>query len=249
MNEPTWTVVLPIKRLAEAKSRLRGALAGVPHERLALALAQDTTAAVLACRRVAEVVAVTDDPEVDKALTGLGVNVVPDRPRAGLNAAFRYGASLAPRDHWVAALTADLPALRPEELAAALDTAVGRRSFVADTPGTGTVLLATPPGAPLEPWFGGGSANAHRHSGAVALTGDWPTLRRDVDTAGDLAAAALLGLGKHTAELRASMSRTDMGTAHRDPHADRDGAARGGGHAGHSRDVRPADPFRDRAAG
>ena len=32
----------------------------------------------------------------------------------------------------------------------------------------------------------------------MALTGDWPSLRRDVDTRADLAAAAALGLGPAT---------------------------------------------------
>ncbi|MFD0788098.1 2-phospho-L-lactate guanylyltransferase, partial [Micromonospora azadirachtae] len=39
MSQPRWAVVVPAKRLAAAKSRLRGALPGVPHEELALALA------------------------------------------------------------------------------------------------------------------------------------------------------------------------------------------------------------------
>ncbi|PWU44589.1 2-phospho-L-lactate guanylyltransferase, partial [Micromonospora globispora] len=38
-------------------------------------------------------------------------------------------------------------------------------------------------------------------SGALPLTGDWPTLRRDVDTADDLATATRLGLGPRTAAL------------------------------------------------
>jgi 2-phospho-L-lactate guanylyltransferase len=200
MVRVTWGVVLPVKVLGVAKSRLRGAVDEVPHERLALALAQDTAAAALACPDVAEVLAVTDDPTVAAALAALGARVAPDLPGAGLNAAFGYGASLLP-GRPVAALAADLPALRPEELAAALRTATqtaDRRHYVADAPGTGTVLLAAPVGVPLDPRFGVGSAAAHRRSGAVPLSGDWPTLRRDVDTADDLAAATRLGLGPHT---------------------------------------------------
>ncbi|TDC57227.1 2-phospho-L-lactate guanylyltransferase, partial [Micromonospora sp. KC207] len=83
----------------------------------------------------------------------------------------------------------------------------GVRRFVADAPGTGTVLLAAPPGVPLDPRFGVGSAEAHEASGALPLAGDWPTLRRDVDTATDLAAAARLGLGPRTAGLAARASR------------------------------------------
>jgi 2-phospho-L-lactate guanylyltransferase len=97
-----------------------------------------------------------------------------------------------------------LPALRPAELAEALDAAAaapGGRAFVADQPGTGTTLLAAGPARPLAPAFGPGSADAHRHGGAMPLTGGWPSLRRDVDTADDLAAARLLGTGPHLTAL------------------------------------------------
>lgn len=207
MSQPTWTVVVPVKRLAAAKSRLRGALAGVPHEELALALAADTVAAVRACPAVAEILVVTDDARVAAAARDAGARVLPDRPGAGLNPAFRHGASAA-GGGWVAGLTADLPALRPAELAAALRAVSagppGVRRFVADAPGDGTVLLAAPPGMPLDPRFGVGSADAHAASGALPLAGNWPSLRRDVDTAADLAAAARLGLGPRTAALAAA---------------------------------------------
>ncbi|MFF5171304.1 2-phospho-L-lactate guanylyltransferase [Micromonospora sp. NPDC000089] len=207
MRQPTWTVVVPVKRLAAAKSRLRGALPAVPHEELALALAADTVRAVLACPAVAGVLVITDDSRVAAVAAAEGARVVPDAPGAGLNAALRHGARVAAADGpvRVAGITADLPALRPAELAAALHAATAGsgpvRRFVADAPGTGTVLLAAPPGLPLDPRFGGGSAAAHTDSGAVPLTGDWPSLRRDVDTAADLAAAARLGLGPRTALL------------------------------------------------
>jgi len=198
-------MVVPVKRLATAKTRLRGGTPpGVPHARLVLAMAQDTVRAALACPVVAELLVVTDDPEVTAALAGLGARVVPDAPGAGLNPAIGYGAAAAPAPGWVAALAADLPALRTGELRAALAAAgragrAGRRGFVADAGGTGTTLLAAPPGVPLDPRFGPGSAARHAAAGAWALAGEWPSLRRDVDTATDLAAAERLGLGRHTA--------------------------------------------------
>ncbi|SCF32756.1 2-phospho-L-lactate guanylyltransferase [Micromonospora viridifaciens] len=201
MPDPTWTVVVPVKRLGAAKSRLRGALPGVPHEELALALAADTVRAVRACPAVGEVLVVSDDARVAAEATAAGTRVVAD-PAAGLNAAFRHGAAVAGPRAAVAGLAADLPALRPAELTAALRAVpAGVRGFVADAPGSGTVLLAAPAGVPLDPRFGVGSAAAHTASGALPLRGDWPTLRRDVDTAADLAAAARLGTGPRTAAL------------------------------------------------
>jgi len=209
----TWAVVLPVKPPAAGKSRLRGALPGVPHEALALALALDTAGAALACPEVAEVIAVTDDPAAAAELAALGARTVPDTPADGLNAAFAHGARAA-RAGNIAALAADLPALAAGELAAALRAAAtgpAVRRYAADAPGTGTVLLTAPPGVPLDPRFGAGSAAAHAASGAVPLDGRWPTLRRDVDTAADLTAAAALGLGPRTARLvgyRAGMQGT-----------------------------------------
>ncbi|MEV4499020.1 2-phospho-L-lactate guanylyltransferase [Micromonospora arborensis] len=207
MSQPRWAVVVPVKHLAAAKSRLRGALPGVPHEELALALAADTLRAVLACPAVAEALVVTDDARVAAAARAAGARVLPDGPDAGLNAAFRHGAT-GTSAGWVAGLTADLPALRPTELAGALLAAQnGRpavRRFVPDAPGSGTTLLTAPPGVPLDPRFGVGSAVAHAASGALPLSGDWPSLRRDVDTPADLTAAARLGLGPRTAALVAA---------------------------------------------
>jgi 2-phospho-L-lactate guanylyltransferase len=206
-----WVAVIPVKRLAVAKSRLRGAVPGRPHDQLVLAMARDTLAAVLGCALVERAIVVTDDPAVTSAVTAAGAERVPDGDR-GLNAALVRGARHAAGAP-VVALTADLPALRPAELAAALTqltelTAPNRRrGYVPDARGTGTVLLAARDGAPLDPRFGPGSAAAHRASGAVALLGDWPSVRQDVDTADDLAAAVALGLGTRTAALLASTGR------------------------------------------
>ena len=202
MSEADWTAVIPVKSLSAAKSRLRGAVAGSRHEELALAMVRDTVAAVAACAAVGAVLVVTDDPAAAAAVTALGARAVPDRPGAGLNAAMRFGADVAAGlDRPRAVLTGDLPALRPAELGAALAAAGPGRSFVADAAGTGTVLLAAGAGAALDPHFGPGSAAAHAASLARPLTGDWPGLRQDVDTADDLRTVLALGAGEHTCGL------------------------------------------------
>ncbi|MET7421664.1 2-phospho-L-lactate guanylyltransferase [Dactylosporangium sp. NPDC005555] len=198
----TWTAVVPVKPLSAAKTRLRGAVPEATHPGLVLAMARDTVAAVLACPAVAAVVAVCDDPLVRAGLVAAGATCLPDTPAAGLNAALTFGARAAAGAP-VVALTADLPAMRPADLTVVLAEAsrLGRRVFVPDLEGSGTVLLAAPAGLPLDPHFGPGSAAAHLRSGAVRLDGDWPGLRRDVDTAADLDAAGGLGLGTHTGEI------------------------------------------------
>lgn len=196
-----WTAVVPVKRMGAAKSRLRGAVPAARHQELALAMLADTVAAVLASPEVGEALVVTDDPAATATARLAGARAVPDRPDAGLNAAFRHGADeLAGPGRARFALAGDLPALRPEELTAALRSVRGR-SFVADAAGTGTVLLAVPEDVDLDPRFGPGSAAAHEGSGAEPLTGDWPGLRQDVDTADDLRAVLALGAGPRTCAL------------------------------------------------
>jgi 2-phospho-L-lactate guanylyltransferase len=207
-------LVVPVKRLAAAKSRLRGAAdsagaggigAEAAHTRLALALTLDTLSAARAASRVRTVLVVTADPVVAAAVMASGVEAVGD-PLVGLNAAYERGAAvLRERDPGgaVGALQADLPALRPVELDEAIDAALaGRwpRAFTADAEGTGTTFLLAAAGVELNPRFGGGSAARHAASGAVALGGLWPSLRRDVDTAADLTVARNLGVGAHTRE-------------------------------------------------
>ncbi|MGE3285957.1 MAG: 2-phospho-L-lactate guanylyltransferase [Pseudonocardia sp.] len=211
-------LVVPVKPLWAAKSRLRGAAGDDPvaHGRLALALALDTIAAAGAARLVGRVLVMSTDPEVAAGLTERGVAVEPDGPRPGLNAALSHGTRLLRRAGAgvVGALQADLPALTAAELDAALTAALAAfaagaaRAFVPDADGTGTTLLLAAPGAPIAPRFGRESARRHRGSGAVALTGPWPGLRRDVDTGADLRAAADLGLGVHTTAALTPCART-----------------------------------------
>ena len=194
-----WSVVVPAKRLALAKTRLRPLTDGAPveHADVVLALLADTVAAALDCRRVERVLVVTDDPAAAETVRALGAGTVADEPDEGLNPALVHGARSTGAAA-VAALSSDLPALRPEELAAALDAAgTAPRCFVADAEGTGTTLL-TAVGVPLDPRFGAGSAAAHRASGAVPLDGTWPGLAADVDTEAALRRALALGVGPAT---------------------------------------------------
>lgn len=203
----SWGVVVPVKRLDVAKSRL-AAYGDEARRELALAFAADVVAAALACAAVVEVLVVTDDARAADLLVGLGARVAPDSPDAGLNPALSHGADLLRerRPHLgVVTVSADLPAVQPGELAAALQ-AVPRagRAFVADSSGTGTTLLAAAGRACLLPSYGAGSAARHRASGALQLTGT-PGLRRDVDTPDDLRDALALGVGRRTGELAARL--------------------------------------------
>ena len=192
----SWTIVIPVKRLDEAKSRLRPSVANVAG--LALAFAVDTIGAAIGCERVAEVIVVTADPRVRSHAMGIGARVIDD-PGSGLNSAASAGIALA--SGGVAVLTGDLPCLRAEDLDEALTLAEGHAlAMVADHSGRGTTMLASADGTPPHPRFGIGSRARHEGAGHVVL--DIPeasALRWDVDTAEDLAIALTLGVGPATA--------------------------------------------------
>ncbi|MFI0356722.1 2-phospho-L-lactate guanylyltransferase [Actinomadura sp. 9N407] len=202
-----WSLVVPVKVLARAKSRLSGA-AGPHRQALALAVAADTVVAALRCEPVRHVIVVTDDPVAAAELGALGALIVPDEPDAGLNPALVYGARrsrMTAPDTGVGAISADLPALRPGELERVLDEASrAPEAFVPDAAGIGTTLYTARPGVPFSPAFGRDSRTAHRARGArELLPGDIDSVRRDVDTLEDLRAALALGTGPRTAAVAA----------------------------------------------
>lgn len=212
----TWRVIVPVKGTSAAKSRL-APVVGRRREEFARALASDTLIAAAGTQGV-ELLVVTNDPAITARARELGAQVVADS-EAGLCAALAAGveAALARKgrddsddgpshraDRGVAILLGDLPALRPQDLAAALE-ACGRfeSAFVPDAEGSGTVLLTAREPSTLIPRFGPGSAAAHGRS-ATRLDLDLPRLRQDVDVADDLTSVLALGVGRHTAALLAT---------------------------------------------
>lgn len=196
-----WAIVVPVKRLAVAKTRL--AERAEVRADLALAMALDTVAAARAADAVARVVVVTDEPSAAEAVTRMGALVVADAPDAGLNPALVHGArAAADLDPTlaIAALSSDLPALRPGDLDGVLDAAIHHgRCLVSDVDGTGTTLLASRDAGSFTPRFGPNSRQAHLDDGAYDATADAAlSVRRDVDTVDDLRAAVQLGIGPAT---------------------------------------------------
>ncbi|MFE2097306.1 2-phospho-L-lactate guanylyltransferase [Streptomyces sp. PTD9-10] len=205
-----WTLVIPLKPLARAKSRLSDTAGDGVRPGLALAFAQDTVSAALACPAVSDVLVVTDDALAGRELAALGARIVPDAPASGLNAALAHGAATVREMRpgaAVAALNADLPALRPLELSRVLSAAAEfPRAFLADAAALGTTLLAATPDQELRPAFGTDSRARHRTSGARELDlTEVDSVRQDVDTGEDLRAALALGVGRHTAAASAGL--------------------------------------------
>jgi 2-phospho-L-lactate guanylyltransferase len=201
---PRFGVLVPVKPPAIAKSRLTD-LGDEVRRSLAFAFAADTVQTVLSCDRVERVLAVTDDHTLAARLSGLGCDAVPDAVADDLNASLVQAAAELLRRRSglaLAAVCADLPALRADELGAALDAAADHRGmcFVADHERTGTTLVAAPDLESFRPRFGHRSRTDHLATAAELDLDAVPSLRRDVDTPRDLHEAVGLGVGRHTRE-------------------------------------------------
>jgi 2-phospho-L-lactate guanylyltransferase len=196
----SYVVLLPVKPPARGKSRLE--VDPARRRALAAAFALDTAHACLTADRVEAVLAVTDDARFADQLRAAGCETIPDGVAGDLNESLRLAAAEARRrwpDSMPVAVCADLPALRPADLDAALDAAGAHlgAAFVTDEDGVGTTLYAASYDE-FAPRFGLGSRAAHLDAGAREIDGNLQSLRRDVDDAQALAAADDLGLGAHT---------------------------------------------------
>lgn len=195
------TLVIAVKRLSAAKTRLAPIFSAATREAVVLAMLVDT---ITAASSIAPVTVVTPDDDAADAARQLGAGVLMDPTPPGHhdplnNAITAAEAELRSSASNIVVLQGDLPALQPQELAEALTLARGyERSFVGDRHGTGTSALFAF-GTSLAPHFGSDSAARHRHSGAIELTGAWPGLRCDIDTPDDLQVARRLGVGTATA--------------------------------------------------
>ena len=204
-----YVALVPVKPPALGKSRLVG-LTDDARRALAAAFALDTVAACVAADSIAGVLVATDDASFSVELADLGAVTIPDGVAMDLNGTLRQCAAEA-RRRWPelvpVAITADLPAIRPEDLDEALGAvAPGGSAYVADADGLGTTLYTATYDA-FDPRFGPGSALAHDATGAVAILAALPRLRRDVDDLRDLDDALALGVGARTAERAASLRR------------------------------------------
>jgi 2-phospho-L-lactate/phosphoenolpyruvate guanylyltransferase len=197
-----FAVLVPVKPPAIAKSRL-APLGDEARRDLASAFATDSVAALLSCPAVARVLVVTDDHLLARAMSDLGADVIPDGTSDLNGTLVQAAAEMHRRDPALrlAAVCADLPALRPLEVASALAAAAPRgMSFVADQQRIGTTVVVASDVETFRPAFGTGSRAEHIAAGAHEIDAvDIPSVRRDVDDPADLAEALALGVGPRTA--------------------------------------------------
>jgi 2-phospho-L-lactate guanylyltransferase len=199
MQSP-WAVIVPIRKLSQAKSRLDVG-EGENRARFAVAFLIDTLSAVRGCPQVGLTVLVT--PDLSLSETG-GCCVVHD-DGTGIDHAVNVGRdAVVHHGHVgpVAVVLPDLPALDSSELTAVLNSLqTSRNAFVSDADLTGTTCVTASSVHTLTTAFGAGSAWRHRNLGFRELFLDVPSVRRDVDTVEQLVRARELGLGRATSEL------------------------------------------------
>lgn len=197
-----WTAILPVKALADAKSRLH--VPAAPS--LALAFLSDALAAVAATPTVSEIIVATSDPGVADIANAAGATVVDDTGHPGINAAAAHAARSRPATGGVVVMVSDLPCLTSPALATALRLAtLHRTAFLPDLAGDGTTMWFSQDGV-VATAFGPQSRAAHTALGCVDLATRHPVntaslraARCDVDTVAALDEARALGVGPATA--------------------------------------------------
>lgn len=212
-----WTIVVPVKDLGRAKSRLAAVASASVRRTLVLAMATDVLTACVATPGVSRVRVVTSDPDVAALADEMGLETVSDpSPPADsgvdpLNTALTAGLDGVPGP--VGVVAADLPELRPGLLGRVLAQAARHRhSTVPDHRGAGTTMAFwTGPEESRIPRFGSGSAARYQvEGGAVPLSSADPTgaVGRDVDTPEDLAALSRRPVGPATGTALGEYSRS-----------------------------------------
>jgi 2-phospho-L-lactate guanylyltransferase len=179
-------VLVPVKRLHGAKSRLAASYEPAERRALALCMSAGVVAAARAARGVERVWVVTSDPEV--AL--LGAPLLDD---GGLpwNEGLEHAIGLLdPMPAAVAIVAGDLPLVAAVDVEALIAAIPARGIAVARAHDAGSNALGLRPPAVLVPNFGlPGSAAVHveraRHAGLEAVVIDRPALAHDVDTPQD----------------------------------------------------------------
>lgn len=159
-------VVVPVKGLATAKSRLAGVMTEAERARLVLAMLRAVLGGVTQVEGLDPPLVVTSDPAVEREARACGAGVLIEAESCGLNAAMNLAAGHLERSGYgtLFYLPADVPLVKSGEIArlhALHRTNRAAVTLVPSNDGSGTnALLVTPPRA-MDFRFGPGSFAAH----------------------------------------------------------------------------------------
>jgi 2-phospho-L-lactate/phosphoenolpyruvate guanylyltransferase len=185
-----WAVV-PVKRLSQAKQRLRSVLSGEQRARLAQAMLCDVLENLRATHSLAGIVVVSADPAVHATARSFGASVIVDASESGINDAVQQGQdALASGDHGVLVVPADIPFAIPDDFESVLALLQHHRVVLCPALADGgTNALAMQSPDLIKPHFGEDSFVAHRTTAEQKRLscGVFRSTRigRDIDVASD----------------------------------------------------------------
>jgi 2-phospho-L-lactate guanylyltransferase len=214
--------ILPVKRFANAKSRLAVSVAEQLRVKLARAMVCDVLRALSQSASIERTMIVTNEPSLDALAAEHGALLIADTAEDGQSAAVALAVQRALQERFerVLCVPGDCPALDPAELETLLACPSGAAAaevvIVPDRHGTGTNgLLLGPPDA-IAPSFGANSCERHRAlalAAGLACRLEHPgSLLLDIDTSADLQA---LRERLASADARASHTRAVLGQPER----------------------------------
>lgn len=188
-------VLLPLKRMAEAKSRLSVAFGPADRQALMRAMVADVITACRSARRVDRIGVITSDPAWKAVASGLGCAIFDELIALGYSAGAELGCALLERDgtaRHVAVLPGDLPLIRPQEVDTVMAAlAEGARCVIVPSrDGAGTNCMAQPLPLSVPLRYGPNSFERHRAlagaAGVAATVLHLPGIGHDVDRPEDL---------------------------------------------------------------
>jgi 2-phospho-L-lactate guanylyltransferase len=183
-------ILIPVKRLHEAKARLARILQAPARRQLGLAMFSDVLRATAYWKTR---IVVTSDPDAKEVSNRFGCTLVED-PGAGLNGAILRGTEHAAEAgiDSLLVLASDVPLVTHDEVTALFETS--EDVVVARSTDGGTNALLRRPCDAIGPSFGRHSAAAHeaaaRHSGRSFRMHTSQRLAFDVDNPSDLGVLA-----------------------------------------------------------
>ncbi|MCG8592572.1 MAG: 2-phospho-L-lactate guanylyltransferase [Proteobacteria bacterium] len=211
------TAVVPVKSLAQSKSRLLPTFAAAEREALCLAMLEDILAALAEVEPVTRRAVVTPDRTVARAARAAGADALlldDDGLNPSLEAAARELALSG--DDALLVVLGDVAAARPEDLAAliAARSELGDKAvLLAPASDGGTAALLRAPFDAIPAQFGADSARRHaaaaRELGVPFRSVPLPSLALDIDSGEDLERFFQMeGAGRNTRALLERLRRT-----------------------------------------
>lgn len=192
-------IIVPVKKFAQAKSRLAGVLSAADREKVAQLLAETVLRQLVRVRRVRRVIVASSEPSLVGVASEFNLDVLPDDPASpGLNAAIGKAVRQAVSDgaQDVGVVFSDLPLFAADEfdeiIRLHLEGASRQVTLVRDRFGIGTNVRLCRPADLLPPLYGRNSAGEYQRfaaaCGAEFCIVESDRLSHDLDQPADIRA-------------------------------------------------------------